>query len=144
MLNLYKNLPNGVVQFPGHPRAYLVDGFLLPLVPEPAEEKLKTPQHLKYHETDILVCTYPKSGTYWTNFICAQLLGKADFISDSGEEGHTLSRIVPQMDVWPVEYYENLPQPRIIYSHLPMCYMAVNEKPKYIVVMRNPKDVLVR
>jgi hypothetical protein len=41
MLNLYKNLPNGVVQFPGHPKAYLVDGFLLPASPEKDEEKLK-------------------------------------------------------------------------------------------------------
>ncbi|XP_065109599.1 sulfotransferase 2B1-like isoform X2 [Paramisgurnus dabryanus] len=108
-----------------------------------------TTESLKYHEDftfrpdDILIVTYPKSGTTWTQEIVPLIMSEGDF---------TPVLTVPNWDrvPWLEERgalalnLEQRPSPRIFATHLH--HRMMNEsffkiKPRVIYVLRNPKDV---
>ncbi|CAN9508888.1 unnamed protein product [Ophioblennius macclurei] len=111
---------------------------------------LHPPKSLKYYEDftfrpdDILIVTYPKSGTTWTQEIIPLVLSGGD--SASVETLPNWDRVP-----WLEESractlsLEDRPSPRVFTTHynynmMTKSYFQV--KPKVIYVMRNPKDVL--
>jgi hypothetical protein len=95
---------------------------------------------------DVLVCTYSKSGTYWTLQIANQIANRGQ-----GEFGH-IHDVVP----WPEAPMPNIiklanespvrASPtglRVIKTHLESNYVPYSPEAKYIVVVRDPKDVFV-
>lgn len=95
---------------------------------------------------DVLVCTYAKSGTYWTLQIAHQITNRGQ-----GEFGH-IHDVVP----WPEAPMPNViklanesparASPtglRVIKTHLESNYVPYSPEAKYIVVVRDPKDVFV-
>ncbi|HFC11546.1 MAG TPA: sulfotransferase domain-containing protein [Anaerolineae bacterium] len=94
---------------------------------------------------DAFVCTYSKSGTYWMMQIVTQIAGKG-----SAEFEH-IHDIVPWPEM-PVPGPVRLPAPtwqtavtqiRAIKTHAEAEFVPYNKAAKYIVVMRDPKDVVV-
>lgn len=95
---------------------------------------------------DVFVCTYAKSGTYWTMQIAQQIAYYGD-----GEYEH-IHDIAPWPDI-PVPVGVSLedtkPQQmsptglRVIKTHLESQYVPYNPQAKYIVVIRDPKDAFV-
>lgn len=95
---------------------------------------------------DVFVCTYAKSGTYWTLQIAHQIANRG-----KGEFGH-IHDVVP----WPEAPMPNIiklsdealhrASPtglRVIKTHLESDYVPYSPEAKYIVVVRDPKDVFV-
>ncbi|MCK5923690.1 MAG: sulfotransferase domain-containing protein, partial [Methylococcales bacterium] len=94
---------------------------------------------------DVFVCTYSKSGTYWMLQIVSQIASKG-----SAEFDH-IHDIVP----WPespffgivslkAQTWQSAPtQLRAIKSHAEAPFIPYNTAAKYLVVMRDPKDVLI-
>jgi hypothetical protein len=94
---------------------------------------------------DVFVCTFAKSGTYWMLQIVTQIAGRgtADF-----EHIHDL---VP----WPEAplpglvrlsdptWQTALLQKRAIKTHAEAHFIPYNQAAKYIVILRDPKDVLI-
>ncbi|KAI7789879.1 sulfotransferase 2B1-like [Triplophysa rosa] len=117
-------------------------GVFLPSHLHPAES-LKYYEDFTFRSDDILIVTYPKSGTTWMQEIVPLIVSERDF---------TPVMTVPNWDraPWLEEHraitlnLEQRPSPRIFATHY-HCQM-MNEsyfkvKPRVLYVMRNPKDV---
>lgn len=101
-----------------------------------------------FSEDDVVVVTYPKSGTTWVQEILRLISAKGDIENASAEQ---LSQTVVNIDFQKGET-SNLDKiktrhhPWHMKSHLPVVIHEKNVeagKCKFIVVMRNPKDMLV-
>ena len=96
---------------------------------------------------DIIVSTYPKSGTNWIMNICQEIAWHGD------AEFEHINSAIPWPDSTmktPVATLQDLSMAersaaglRVIKSHLEAAYVPYSERAKYIVVVRDPKDVLV-
>ncbi|XP_036405605.1 sulfotransferase 2B1-like [Megalops cyprinoides] len=117
-------------------------GIYLPKHLHPPES-LKFLEEFTFRHDDIIVVTYPKSGTTWMQEI-------VPLIQSEGDMASVLT--IPNWDrmPWLEEYRAMLlnldqrPSPRLFASHfhysmMPESFFRV--KPKVIYVMRNPKDV---
>jgi hypothetical protein len=93
---------------------------------------------------DVLVCTYAKSGTYWTMQIALQIAHYGD-----AEYKH-----IHDVIAWPDVHMPGAitiedhspPSPtglRVIKTHLESEYVPYNASAKYIVVVRDPKEAFV-
>ncbi|XP_062298485.1 sulfotransferase 2B1-like [Scomber scombrus] len=111
--------------------------------------KVHPPESLKYYEEftfrpdDILIVTYPKSGTTWMQEIVPLIMSGGD--PASVETLPNWDR-VPWLEVGQsrTHKHEERPSPRMFATHfqynmMPPSFFDV--KPKVIYVMRNPKDV---
>lgn len=91
---------------------------------------------------DILIVTYPRSGTTWLQMILYQLA------TDGNMEFTHISQVVPWFERFSLngKDIEALPSPRILKTHLPYreIFMSIPKGPgKYIYLTRNGKDVAV-
>ena len=94
----------------------------------------------KFRDDDIVVATYAKSGTTWTQQIVAQLLF-------DGAEGIEVSPVSPWVDlrIMPPEVIaglEHLPHRRFVKTHLPVDALVFSPRAKYIYVARDGRDAL--
>lgn len=106
---------------------------------QPFEPRALEMMALPMTTDDVIITTYPKSGTTWTQQICHGLRsgGDMDFREISWvapwiERGHMFgidTRIEQRF------------RPRVFKTHLP--YAHVNKGARYLHVVRDPKDVLV-
>lgn len=108
---------------------------------------------MKSRDSDNFLCSYPKSGTTFTQQICALLLFD-DYRNDQGNskeltyygflENQRLYQVIPFLEADGVKTLEDYPNPRTIKTHVRYKDIPKNDRAKYIFVIRNPKDVLVR
>lgn len=94
--------------------------------------------NLKFREDDIVVVTYAKSGTTWTQQIIAQLIfGGAESV-----DVHSLSPWV-DLRIIPPEVIAGLEQQthrRFLKTHLPVDALVFSPKAKYIFIGRDGRD----
>ncbi len=89
---------------------------------------------------DIVIATYAKSGTTWTQQIVSQLIFK-------GKEGIDVSALSPWLDlrIMPPEALAALGQQahrRFVKTHLPVDALVFSEKAKYLFIGRDGRDVV--
>lgn len=92
-------------------------------------------------DDDIFVVTYPKNGTTWTQQIVI-LLQNNGTLPDDVAKGD-MSKHSPFLEYWGSDAIKRLTRPFSIKSHIEGNSHPWNPNAKYIVVLRNPKDVLV-
>ena len=98
-------------------------------------------------ESDILVCSYFKSGTHWMMQIAHQIAhrgaGEYESIYDviPWNEGPNPKLALPLTDPRPLQISPT--GLRVIKTHGTAGYIPYNEAAKYICVVRDPKDVFV-
>ncbi|KAM9408279.1 sulfotransferase family 5A, member 1 [Pholidichthys leucotaenia] len=109
------------------------------------QESLELALKFPFQDTDILIVTYPKSGTTWMQEIVTLIFSRG--------EPH-LSQTVPNWTRAPwLEHYYSVAlleaasnTPRVITTHLPHHLLGPalqGSKAKVIYISRNPKDVVV-
>lgn len=92
----------------------------------------------KFRDDDIVVATYAKSGTTWTQQIIAQLI----FGGAEGVDVHSLSPWV-DLRIIPPEVIAGLEQQthrRFVKTHLPVDALVFSPKAKYIFIGRDGRD----
>ncbi|CAL8337899.1 sulfotransferase family 2, cytosolic sulfotransferase 3 [Gadus morhua] len=118
-------------------------GLLLPKETH-TEESLRFAAEFEFKNDDVLIVTYPKSGTTWMQEIIPLLLNGGDL---------TPVTTIPNWDRVPwfeetrlALVLDKLKSPRVMVSHLPYNLMPSSlssSKAKVIYVTRNPKDAMV-
>jgi len=94
----------------------------------------------EFRDDDVIVATYAKSGTTWTQQIVGQLVF-------GGAENVPLHEVSPWLDlrIMPPDTKEKLAAQkhrRIIKTHLPLDALTFSPKAKYIYIGRDGRDVV--
>ena len=94
----------------------------------------------KFRDGDVVVATYAKSGTTWTQQIVAQLIF-------AGQEGVDVHHISPWIDlrIMPPEAYQGVEAQthrRSVKTHLPVDALVFSPKAKYIYIGRDGRDAV--
>ena len=96
--------------------------------------------HFKFRDDDIIIATYAKSGTTWTQQIVSQLIFK-------GDPGIDVSHLSPWVDLraMPPEVIAGLEHQthrRFVKTHLPVDALTFSPKAKYIYIGRDGRDMI--
>lgn len=97
--------------------------------------------HFTFRDDDIVIGTYAKSGTTWTQQIVSQLIFE-------GEEGLNVGELSPWIDmrVPPMEEkiaaVEAQTHRRFVKTHLPVEALLFSPKAKYVYIVRDGRDTL--
>ncbi|XP_070617875.1 sulfotransferase 2B1-like [Erythrolamprus reginae] len=108
------------------------------------ESSLLFASNFEFQDTDVLLVTYPKSGTTWMQEILSLIRSNGDL-----EPIKSLPNWARAPWLEHTYFQEQLPHigcPRLLTTHLPQPVLAPalkKAKPKVIYVARNPKDVAV-
>lgn len=96
---------------------------------------------LRFRDDDVVIATYAKSGTTWTQQIVAQLIF-------DGAEGLNVPEMSPWLDLRVPPREVKLPaveaqtHRRFLKTHLPVDALVFSEKAKYIYIGRDGRDVV--
>ncbi|OWF35183.1 sulfotransferase 1 family member D1-like [Mizuhopecten yessoensis] len=118
-----------------------LDGYYLPTFNELKnhEEELRSIPDWQARDDDLMICTYPKSGTHWIWEIVSMLVKKkAERVSAVKETA--------MLEIMAKATLDNMPSPRVLNSHVYFEYLPkdfAKRRCKIIYAMRNPKDVAV-
>jgi hypothetical protein len=119
------------------PRYRINDGFRMPLG-FPAEG-FRSGLLYEAAAGDVFVCTYPKCGTTWMQYIVYLLMNEGRPLA----VGASLGAVFPHLEEVGREVVAALPPPRLIKTHLPRGLTPFAAAARYIHVARNPFDCVV-
>lgn len=91
----------------------------------------------KPKDGDVFLVTYPQCGTLWLQQIIYVLLHDGS----SPKDAASLFRTFPLLELEGSEAVEDAPRPRVITSHLPYDFIPKSLRAKYVVLVRDPRDV---
>lgn len=94
-----------------------------------------------FRDDDIIIATYAKSGTTWTQQIVAQMHHGGDPALAVAEFSPWLDLRVPPKEV-KLPAVEAQTQRRILKTHLPLDALVFSPKAKYLYIGRDGRDVL--
>jgi aryl sulfotransferase len=96
---------------------------------------------LRFRDDDIVISTYAKSGTTWTQQIVAQMLFGPDPDLEVAEMSPWLDLRVPPKEV-KLPMVEAQTHRRFLKTHLPLDVLVFSPKAKYIYIGRDGRDVV--
>ncbi|NWU73406.1 ST2B1 Sulfotransferase, partial [Pterocles burchelli] len=108
------------------------------------QESLAFAATFPFRPSDVLIATYPKSGTTWMQEILTLLLSRGD--AQPAKTIPNWERAPWLEQIYFRDMLRDTATPRLITTHLPARVLAPTlqrTKPKVIYVARNPKDVVV-
>src|SRR5260221_2226584 len=96
-----------------------------------------------FRASDIVISTPPKCGTTWTQMLCAMLIFDGpDFPAPLSELSPWLDQTIRPLDqVFAI--YEKQQHRRFIKTHTPLDGLPTRDDVSYVVVGRDPRDVVI-
>ncbi|XP_070205333.1 amine sulfotransferase-like [Littorina saxatilis] len=114
-------------------------GMMMAYMFEPLEVHLPKVKNLQLRDSDVLLCTYPKSGTHWLWRVLDMLVhGSAEYSDRSPDSA--------MLDLMLTEVIDKAESPRVHMAHLPFDLLPEqleDGRVKVVHVYRHPKAVLV-
>ncbi|OWF35184.1 sulfotransferase family cytosolic 1B member 1-like [Mizuhopecten yessoensis] len=103
------------------------------------ENEIRSIPTWQARDDDVLICSYPKSGTHWIWEVVSMLMrSKAERVP--GVKESAMLELIPQ------SRFDNLPSPRVLNTHLQYGQVPkdmLNRRCKILYMIRNPKDISV-
>nr|GMD35771.1 flavonol sulfotransferase-like [Ipomoea batatas] len=128
---------------------YLLNGFWYPTWVIHGLVALQ--QHFKPHPNDVLLASYPKSGTTWLKALLFSIVNRATYNHD--DMMHPLlnsnpHELVPSLEIYASSNRTNPRPPESLLFHTHLAYSSLPEQIRssscrIVYVFRDPKDVLV-
>ncbi|XP_076434753.1 sulfotransferase 1A1-like [Babylonia areolata] len=115
------------------------NGLLMPECYESLADHLPKLKAMEIREDDVLLCSFPKSGTHWM-YRVIDMLQRGQVIYDKRTPDCTF------LDIQRIERLVELDSPRLLVSHVPFDLLpqeAKDKRTKIVHVYRNPRAVLV-
>ncbi|CAK9303303.1 unnamed protein product [Gordionus sp. m RMFG-2023] len=135
--NIFKNYIQAIPKIQMY-KGILLQGFLVP------QKLIKGLEGLQIRPDDIIIASYPKSGTTWTEEIVSILYNNGNL--EKIKSKNLIDRVI-HLEVgrplFPLTFLNNLKSPRLLATHLPFHLLPAQVrdlKCKIIYVARNPKD----
>lgn len=94
----------------------------------------------KFRDDDIVIGTYAKSGTTWTQQIISQLLFEGDEAPNVGDISPWVDLRVPPTPI-KLAALEEQKHRRFVKTHLPVDALVFSPKAKYLYIVRDGRDV---
>jgi hypothetical protein len=88
---------------------------------------------------DVVLATYPKCGTTWMQHILYMLHNGGNEIAGDA----SVRELVPHLEEMGADFVRDLPEPRLIKTHLARSAKLFNADARYVLVFRNPFDCAV-
>lgn len=121
---------------------YMVDDLQMPTFMKPPDEAaaiVRNVPNIKVRDDDVMLATFPKSGTNWGYEILSMLLNRKAEISPN-------MKVCLMLEARTEAELDEQPSPRVLNSHLPLAMLPrqmKEKKTKIIWIARNPKDAIV-
>lgn len=118
------------------------DGLLMPMKIS-TWETFNEAVNYQPSSDDIIIATYPKSGTTWMQYIVWEIMKNTNAENDLPFVNEMWYDISKHLELHGADVVKNMVPPRIIKTHNPMNYLRYSDKCRYIYVYRSPWDVAV-
>ncbi|KAG8201901.1 hypothetical protein JTE90_027379 [Oedothorax gibbosus] len=117
-----------------------VRGVPLPKAPWFSEKNCNDAMYYIPHNGDVIICSFPKTGTSWLQYIVQQIISKGQPLPKFMDLYY---KIIPFIEMAGIEAVEALTKPRIYKHHFSQNAIPIRDNAKYIYIYRNPEDVLI-
>ncbi|XP_054711539.1 sulfotransferase 1B1-like [Uloborus diversus] len=91
-------------------------------------------------DTDIIMGSYPKTGSTWLQYIVLQILSKGELFPSFNE---VEDKYAPFIEMVGVQALDGMKEPRVYKHHIPYNMVQKNEKSKVLYTYRHPEDAFV-
>lgn len=119
------------------PASHIVDGLQVPVMFP--SENVRSAIDYKPYPDDVILVTYPKCGSTWSQHILSLIFRKgAPMLATMESFGAS-----PFLEMTGADAARDMPRPGVIKVHLPYHLTPYSPDAKYVYVTRNPKDCCV-
>ncbi|CAL1272153.1 unnamed protein product [Larinioides sclopetarius] len=105
-----------------------------------SREKIEGTMDYLPRDGDIIIASYPKTGTTWLQYIALQIISKGQLFPSFSD---AISKVAPFMGISGPEDINNLSGVRIYKHHYRYDMVKKNSKSKVLYIYRDPKDVVI-
>ncbi|CAL1272150.1 unnamed protein product [Larinioides sclopetarius] len=117
-----------------------IKGMLFPNVPWFKKENIEGTIDYEPKDGDIIIASYPKTGTTWLQYIVLQITSKGESFPSIND---VLDRVAPFMEMAGPEAIDKLTGLRMYKHHYRYDMVKKNSKAKVLYIYRNPEDTFV-
>lgn len=125
----------------GGPKYRLIDGFDHKFTADVPEAIITSAMKYVPRDDDVFIMTYLKNGTTWTQQIMTLMFNDGKVPDEVTTEGLYIRS--PFLELQGAEQVEKTQRPCAIKSHLPRHLQPWSNSAKYVVMIRDPRDVAV-
>ncbi|KAF8787312.1 3-alpha-hydroxysteroid sulfotransferase like protein [Argiope bruennichi] len=122
------------------PENQIIRGLPFPKAPWFSAKNIEDTLDYVPHDGDIIIASYPKTGTTWLQYIVFQITSKGELFPSFND---CLYKYAPYLEMAGTAVLEKLEKPRVYKHHCPYNMVQKNEKAKCIYIYRKPEDTFI-